>query len=119
MQIKKGDTVQLMKGKEAAQKRGTDEKPRGKVVEVLKEKGRVRVEGLRLVTKHLKPGRSQQHQEGGRIEKLGSIALANVQLVCPHCNQPTRIGAKLVDKGGDKGMKNARMCKKCKALIDS
>ena len=119
MQIKKGDTVQLMKGKEAAQKRGTGSKPRGKVLEVLKDEGRVRVEGLRVVTKHLKAGRSQQNQAGGRIENIGSIALANVQLVCPHCNQPTRIGARAIDAGGDKGVKNARVCKKCKELIDS
>ena len=118
MQIKKGDTVQLMKGKEAAQQRGTDKKPRGKVLEVLCDKQRIRVEGLRLVTRHLKAGRSQQNQAGGHIEKVGSIALANVQLVCPHCDKPTRIGARKVEMGGDKGMKNARFCKKCKELID-
>lgn len=119
MQIKKGDTVRLMKGKEAAEKRGSGSVPTGKVIEVLKEDGRVRVEGLRIVTKHLKAGRSQQNQNGGRIEKTGTIALANVQLVCPKCNKPTRIGAKAVDKGGDKGVKNVRICKKCKAEIDS
>lgn len=119
MQIKKGDTVQLMKGKEAAQQRGTNKRPRGKVLEVLCEKQRVRVEGLRLVTKHLKAGRNQQNQTGGRIEKVGSIALANVQLVCPHCDKPTRIGARKIDAGGDKGLKNARICKKCKELVDA
>jgi large subunit ribosomal protein L24 len=41
-----------------------------------------------------------------------------VQLVCPHCDKPTRIGVRLVDVGGDKGQKNARFCRKCSELID-
>lgn len=118
MQIKKGDTVQLMKGKEAAQQRGTDKKPRGKVLEVLEAKERIRVEGLRMVKKHLRRGRSQKTPEGGRIDQVGTIALANVQLVCPHCDKPTRIGVRKVDVGGDKGQKNARFCRKCNELID-
>lgn len=119
MHIKRGDTVQLMKGKEAAQLRGTGKPPpRGKVLEVLREKERVRVEGLRTVVRHVKRGRDPQNPEGGKIEKVGTIALANVQLVCPNCGKPTRVGVKKVDAGGDKGQKNARFCKKCEALID-
>jgi large subunit ribosomal protein L24 len=118
MQIKKGDTVQVMKGKEAAAMRGTGKSPRGTVIEVLRDEERIRVEGLRMVKKHLKRGRSQKHPEGGRIDQLGTIALANVQLVCPSCNKPTRIGGKRIDFGGTKGEKNARVCKKCKELID-
>jgi large subunit ribosomal protein L24 len=118
MQIKKGDTVQLMKGKEAAQLRGTDKRPRGKVLEVLDAKERIRVEGLRIVKKHLKRGRNQKTPEGGRIDMPGTIALANVQLVCPHCDKPTRIGVRKVDVGGERGEKNARFCRKCKEAID-
>lgn len=116
MHIKKGDTVQLMKGKEAAQLRGTGKKPRGKVLEVGEE--RLRVEGLRIVTKHLKRGRNQKNPEGGRIEQVGTIAMANVQIVCPACDKPTRVGTRKVEVGGDKGSKNARYCKKCSELID-
>lgn len=118
MHIKKGDTVQLMKGKEAAQMRGTGKKPRGKVIEVLHGKERVRVEGLRTVTKHLKRGRSQKFPEGGRIEQVGTITLANVQLVCPSCDKPTRIGVRSVEIGGDKGTRNVRYCKKCNEQLD-
>jgi large subunit ribosomal protein L24 len=119
MHIKKGDTVQLMKGKEAAQLRGTDKKPRGKVLEVLREKQRVRVEGLRIVKKHLKRGRNPKNPEGGRIEQVGTIALANVQLVCPRCDKPTRIGVRPVEVGGARGVQTVRFCRKCKELIDS
>lgn len=118
MHIKKGDTVQLMKGKEAAQMRGTGKKPRGKVIEVLHGKERVRVEGLRTVTKHLKRGRSQKFPEGGRIEQVGTITLANVQLVCPSCDKPTRIGMRSVEIGGEKGTRNVRYCKKCNEQVD-
>jgi len=118
MQIKKGDTVQVMKGKEAANLRGTEKKPRGKVIEILDTKQRIRVEGLRMVHKHLKRGRNPKHPEGGRIEQVGTIALANVQLVCPKCDKPTRIGSRKVDMGGDKGEKNRRICRKCNELID-
>jgi large subunit ribosomal protein L24 len=118
MQIKKGDTVQLMKGREAAQMRGTEKRPRGKVLEVLDAKERIRVEGLRIVKKHLKRGRNQKTPEGGRIDQVGTIAQANVQLVCPHCDKPTRIGVRKVDEGGERGLKNARFCRKCNELID-
>jgi large subunit ribosomal protein L24 len=117
MHIKKGDTVQLMKGKEAARLRGTDKKPRGKVQEVLHEKRRIRVEGLRLVKKHLRRGRNPKYPEGGRIEMVGTIALANVQLVCPRCDKPTRIGIRVVEAAG-KPARNARFCRKCKELVD-
>ncbi len=118
MRIKKGDTVQLMKGKEAAQLRGTEKRPRGKVAEILKKEGRIRVEGLRLTTKHVKRGRNPKTPEGGRIEQMGSITLENVQLVCPKCDKPTRVGIKKVDVGGERGTKNVRICRKCDELID-
>ena len=118
MHIKKGDTVQVMKGKEAAASRGGDKKPRGKVIELLEAKERIRVEGLRTVKKHLKRGRNPKHPEGGRIEQVGTIALANVQLVCPKCDKPTRVGTRKVDMGGDKGLMNKRVCRKCNELID-
>ena len=118
MHIKKGDTVQVMKGKEAAVARGEEKRPRGKVIEILDAKERIRVEGLRIVKKHLKRGRNPKHPEGGRIEQVGTIAQANVQLVCPRCDKPTRIGMRKVDLGGDKGMVSRRFCRKCNELID-
>jgi large subunit ribosomal protein L24 len=73
MEIRKGDTVKVLAGKEKGKT--------GKVLEVLREKGRVRVEKLMTVKRHLKKGRSQSNAEGGIIEKDGSIALSNVMVV--------------------------------------
>jgi len=70
--IRKGDKVKVIAGQE----RGNT----GTVLEVLPT-GRVRVEGLMKVKRHLKRGRSQANQEGGIIEKIGSIAISNVMVV--------------------------------------
>jgi large subunit ribosomal protein L24 len=72
-EIRKGDTVKVLAGKEKGKQ--------GKVLEVLREKGRVRVEKLMTVKRHLKKGRSQASPEGGIIEKEGTIALSNVMVV--------------------------------------
>ncbi len=71
--IRKGDTVKVIAGKEKGKS--------GKVLEVLREKGRVRVEKLMTVKRHTKKGRSQANPEGGIIEKVGSIAISNVMVV--------------------------------------
>lgn len=71
--IRKGDKVKVIAGQE----RGNT----GTVLEVLAAKGRVRVEGLMKVKRHLKRGRSQANQEGGIIEKNGTIEISNVMVV--------------------------------------
>ena len=72
-EIRKGDTVKVIAGKEKGKS--------GKVLEVLREKGRVRVEKLMTVKRHLKRGRSQATPEGGIIEKDGTIAISNLMVV--------------------------------------
>ena len=103
--LKVGDTVQVMKGAER-----TASAKRGKVLFIDREKGRVRVEGLRLVKRHVK--KSAQNPEGGILEKPGTIALANVSVVCSKCDEPTRLGVRL------DGEKRVRFCKNCQAPID-
>jgi large subunit ribosomal protein L24 len=71
--IRKGDTVKVIAGKEKGKQ--------GKVLEVLREEGRVRVEKLMTVKRHLKKGRSQSNPEGGIVEKDGTLALSNVMAV--------------------------------------
>ncbi len=72
-EIRKGDTVQVIAGKEKGKQ--------GKVLEILAAKGRVRVEKLMTVKRHVKKGRSQSNPEGGIVEKAGTIALSNVMPV--------------------------------------
>lgn len=103
--LKVGDTVQVMAGAERA-KNG-----RGKVISFDWDKNRLKVEGLRIVKRHVRRGADSANPDGGRIEKPGSIAIASVSLVCPACSKPTRVGVRVA------GEKNERFCKKCKATI--
>ncbi len=108
--IKVGDTVQVTSGAERTQKTN-----RGKILSIDREANRVRVEGLRLVKRHIKKGRDRANPEGGIVESAGTIALGAVSLVCPHCDKPTRVGIKVTDA---KENTKKRFCKKCKAVID-
>lgn len=100
--VRKGDTVLVIKGKDAGK--------RGKVLQVIPSKQRVIVEGVNIVKRHSKPTRALP--QGGIIEKEAPIASSNVMLICTKCNQPTRIAKKLVDA------KYYRACKKCGEIID-
>jgi large subunit ribosomal protein L24 len=72
-EIRKGDTVKVIAGKEKGKT--------GKVLEVLREKGRVRIEKLMTVKRHTKRGRSQANPEGGIVEKAGTVAVSSVMVV--------------------------------------
>ena len=101
LHIKTGDTVVLLTG---------DEKYRGKsgkVLEVSPKEGKVIVEGLNVVKKHMKPRKAGD--PSGIIETESAIYASKVQLVCPKCGKPTRVGVKIYEDG-----KKDRMCKKCK-----
>jgi len=105
--LKVGDTVQVMSGAERSLKTN-----RGKLLSIDKDANRVRVEGLRLVKRHIKKGRDRANPEGGIVESAGSIALSAVSLVCPKCDKPTRVGARV------EGDKKVRFCKQCDKTID-
>ena len=107
--LKVGDTVQVMTGAER-----TEKVKRGKILLIDRAANRVRVEGLRLATRHVKKGRDRQNPEGGRLEPPATIALASLALVCPKCDKPTRVGIRSQAKEG----KRERFCKKCDAAID-
>ena len=83
MKIKKGDTVKVIAGK--------DNGKEGKVVSVDQKNSKVVVEGINMVTKHLKP--SQANQNGGIIQKEAPIDASNVMLMFK--GQPTRVGFKI------------------------
>ena len=85
--IKKGDTVYVNAGNDKGQT--------GKVLEVLREKDRVVVEGINMVSKHTKP--NAQHPQGGIVKQEAAIHISNVQLIDPSSNKPTKVGYKTVD----------------------
>ena len=105
--IRKGDLVVVIAGKERhkALKART-----GKVLRVLPERQRALVEGLNLVKKHQRPRR--QGEQGGIITQPASIALANLMLLCPKCNRPTRLGCEMLADGA-----KMRVCRKCKEVV--
>lgn len=101
--VKKGDTVYILSGKDKGKK--------GKVLRVIPKDNMVLVEGVNMVTKHVKP--RNRYQQGGIVHQESPIYSSKVMLVCERCGSPTKIGKRILDNG-DK----ARVCKKCNEVID-
>ena len=83
---------------------------------ILPEKGRVIVEGLNMIIKHARPrGRTSRATQiqSGRTEQPGPIALANVMLICPNCDRPTK-----VQRGEVEG-RPVRLCRRCGESVDA
>lgn len=103
MNIKKGDTVRVLSGK--------DKGKEGQVVRSLPSKQRVVVEKVNMVKKAMRP--TQQNPQGGIMSVEAPIHVSNVMVICPECKQPTRVSHR-VNEGG----KKVRVCKKCGKDID-
>src|SRR4051794_7535148 len=95
IKVKRGDTVQVISGK--------DKGKTGTILHVEPKKNRVFVEGLNIQKRHQRPRsiRDAQRAEavGGVIEKEGPIHVSNVMLLDPKTGEPTRVGKRL-DEGG-------------------
>ncbi len=105
--IKKGDTVEVISG--------NDRGVRGTVHRLIPNKDRVVVSGVRLIKKHQRPmptgGRMQT--QAGIIEFEAPVHMSNVMLVCPQCNQRTKVAFQVLEDGT-----KARVCKECAVVID-
>ena len=101
MHVKKDDLVIVISGNSKGVK--------GKVLEVSPKEGKVIVEGLNMVTKHVKPRR--QGEQGGIVKAEGAIYACKVMPVCPKCGKATRVGHSVKDG------KNVRICRKCGAEL--
>ena len=116
MKVKKGDTVQVLAGK--------DRGKQGRVVEALPRDSRVIVENLNLVKRHSKPQPIRdvsrmggaQMTPGGIIEKPSPLDISNVMLVCPTCNEASRVGVHVKELKGE--TVRVRFCKRCNEEID-
>jgi large subunit ribosomal protein L24 len=102
--IRKNDNVLVTTGK--------DRGKRGRVLKVLPEKNRVVVEGVNFIKRHTKAN-PQRNIKGGLIEREAPLHASNVQLVCPECGKPTRLGRKLLGDG-----RKVRICRKCEGVVD-
>lgn len=100
MHIKSNDTVEVITG--------DDRGVRGKVLRVDRQAGKVIVEGVNRVYKHVR--RSQRNPQGGRLSKEMPVQISNVLLVCPKCGKAARTGARFLDDG-----RKERYCKECGA----
>lgn len=89
LHVKKGDTVEIIAGKEKGQ--------RGKVLKVLPDKNRVIVERMNIVKRHSKP--STKQTMGGIVEKEAAIHASNVRLISPADGKPTKAKRHLLDNG--------------------
>lgn len=101
--IRKDDLVLVLSGKERGKQ--------GKVIKIFTDRGRVLVEKVNMVKRHVRPSRKQPH--GGIVEKEASLALSNLILVCPSCNQPIRVKKRFLEDG-----RKARSCPKCEEILD-
>ena len=101
MNIKKGDNVVVLSGK--------DKGKQGKVLGTVPGSLKVVVEGINMVTCHVKPRR--QGEQGGIVKREAAIAACKVQVVCPKCSKVTRIAHKI------EGDKKVRGCKHCGAEL--
>ena len=102
LHVKKGDTVVILSGDDRGKK--------GKVLEVSPKEGKVIVEGLNMVKKHVKP--RKMGDPGGIIEAEGAMYASKVMVICPHCNKPTRVGHQ---KTGEEA--KVRVCKRCNDVL--
>ena len=100
MHLRADDIVEVITGDD----RGT----RARVLKIEHDKGKVVIEGVNRVYKHVR--RSQKNPQGGRLSKEMPVQLSNVLLVCTSCGKATRTGARFTDDGAKE-----RYCRACGA----
>lgn len=102
LNIKTKDLVKITTGK--------DRGKTGVIERTLPKIGKVIVAGTNYAKRHLRP--TNRYVTGGIVTKSMPIAIANIQLICPHCHAPSRLGRKVI------GNMRIRMCKKCHQNVD-
>ena len=105
MNVKKNDTVVVLSGKDRGR--------RGKVLGTVPKEGKVVVEGVNVMTVHVKP--RGQGQEGGIFHREAALNASKVQVVCPKCDKPTRVGHAFKEEDGKRV--KVRLCKHCGAEL--
>lgn len=108
VKIRKGDTVEIISGRQE------DKGKRGEVIRVMPEEHRIVVQGVNLRKKHQRQVQTQARRSfnPGIVEFEAPVDISNVMLVCPKCNEPSRVG---IVRDGEEVQ---RVCKNCQALFD-
>ena len=108
--VKKGDTVQVIAGK--------DKGLTGKVIQADPESSRILVEGANRIKKHTKVTQSARgSQQGGIVTQEAPVHVSNVQVVCPSCGKPSRIGHRRSEADANGKTHSVRVCKRCNGDI--
>jgi len=97
MNLKKGDNVLIISGKDKGKK--------GKILKIFAANDRILVEGINLRKKHVRP--KKEGEKGQVVESPAPLHVSNAKLICAKCGKPSRMGTKTV------GKKRYRVCKKC------
>jgi large subunit ribosomal protein L24 len=107
VKIRKGDTVEVISGREV------DKGKRGEVIRVIPDEQRVVVQGINVRKKHQRQVQTQGRTlSPGIIEFEAPVSIANVMLVCPKCDEPSRVSVQREDGEA------RRVCKNCGEFID-
>ena len=104
MNFKVGDKVVVIAGK--------DKGKEGKIIKTLKNDNKVVVEGINMVTKHVKP--NAQNEQGGIVKQEAPIHVSNVMMIDPKTKKRTRIGHTTDTKSN----KKIRITKKSNEKLD-
>ena len=102
--VRKNDNVVVMAGR--------DRGKRGRVLKVFPDRNRVVIEGVNFIKRHTRPN-PRANVKGGIVEREASVHASNVQIVCPECGMPTRLGRQLLGDG-----RKVRICRKCDGVVD-
>ena len=103
MRIRSGATVLVIAGKEKGKT--------GRVDRQVTKQDRVIVEGVNMITRHIKS--NPNIRQSGRIQREAAIHVSNLVLICNKCNKPTKPVSIALETGA-----RVRGCPKCKEVID-
>jgi large subunit ribosomal protein L24 len=104
LNVRKNDQVKVLAGK--------DRGKTGRVLRVFPQRNRAIVENVNTVRRHTRPN-PQKNIQGGVVEREGPIHISNLQVICPECDQPVRVGIQFLSDG-----KKVRVCRSCSGTID-
>lgn len=104
LHVKKNDQVRVLAGKD----RGRT----GRVLRVFPGKSRAVVENINTIRRHTRPN-PQRNIQGGIVEREAPIHLSNLQVVCPECGRPSRVGYQNLADG-----RKVRICRRCGGTVD-
>ena len=104
LHIRKNDQVEVISGR--------DRGKRGKVLRVMPARTRAIVERVNVIKRHTRPN-PQRNIKGGVVEREGSLHMAKLMIVCPECNESTRVRNKILSDG-----RKVRTCIACEGVID-